>query len=120
MPKSVWPTIPVTVGKAVTAAEFVGAVRSLRIRSRCLTCSGKGTVMVERTIDTAGYGGSSRSITTEEQQVTCPKCLGEGLMCQTGVYGLMKRVAEDVVGLQTTPDADAKAARSPPGRGATC
>jgi len=94
LPKPVWPigVLPV-VGKPSTAQNFAQAVRTIKVRSVCSKCNGKGTVTVRNLIESRVIGGFQRNTYKDEVQ-TCDSCQGEGVLFPDGLYAQFIRMAE--------------------------
>ena len=109
LPKPVWPiaTAPVP-GKPVAPGDFAQAVRTIKLRSRCARCSGKGTVRVEKIVGTTTLGGITQKIVRTED-VTCTACRGEGVFLADGFYAQYVRMAEGGTWMALAGDVDPKA-----------
>ncbi|MCX5682360.1 MAG: hypothetical protein NT049_01575, partial [Planctomycetota bacterium] len=94
LPKSAWPVwvLPVA-GKPVSAADFAQSVRTIKVRSVCNKCKGKGTLTVRTPVKSTSVGGFSRT-TYKEESKTCDGCQGEGVLFPDGLYGQYIRMAE--------------------------
>ena len=94
LPKPVWPVgvLPV-VGKPSTAQDFAQTVRTIKVRSVCSKCMGKGTVTVRKLIGSRIIGGFPRNTYKDEVQ-NCDKCNGEGVLFPDGLYAQFIRMAE--------------------------
>jgi hypothetical protein len=99
LPEPVWPVSVETLpGEPATAEDFSAALRTIRQRSLCPMCGGKGHLTVQKT--------SSRS---EEQ--TCTECQGEGVVFPAGLYAKFEKLAESAAWLTLSPDSDSKGAQ---------
>ena len=109
LPKPVWPiaTAPAP-GKPVAPGDFAQTVRTIKLRSRCSKCEGKGTVRVERIVGTTTMGGMTQKIIRTED-VTCTACRGEGVLLADGFYAQYVRMAEGGIWMALAGDVEQKA-----------
>jgi hypothetical protein len=94
LPKPFWPVAVLPVpGKACTPQDFAQSVRSIKVRSLCSQCKGKGTITVRKLVESRTVGGIQRNTFKDETQ-TCPTCRGEGVVFPEGLYAQYVRMAE--------------------------
>ncbi len=108
LPKPLWPVaVEFLPGKPPTASDFAQLMMSIRDRSRCPKCGGKGTVTVQKTIAVPGPGGTVKPAVRTDTE-TCPECKGEGLIFSEGLYLEFEKVAESGTWLMMGGGVDAK------------
>ena len=108
LPKPLWPAMPMPVGKPMAASDFASVMRTIKSKSRCPKCAGKGTISIERAIPGPSDGRGRRQIQTTIETQVCSNCSGEGVVCPDGLYALVVLVAEGAVWLQSAPDVEAR------------
>jgi len=87
LPKPVWPVETVRLaGEPPKPSGFQAARQRIREAMVCSQCRGRGWIRAE--ID----GGAMR---TYEEKVECPRCHGEGIALESGVYELLATWAEE-------------------------
>jgi hypothetical protein len=103
LPKPVWPVVVQTLpGEPMTPQQFAGAVRAVKLRSRCSTCRGDGRVTVKKVVGTRRVGGMVRPVIKEVPQ-RCDECGGDGIICEDGLYEFFARTAEGATRLAADP-----------------
>ena len=109
LPKAVWPVaVQMIPGKPPTPQEFAQAIRSIRDRSRCTRCNGRGSIFVSRVTGTTRVGAISQS-DTQTFPEPCPTCKGAGLVFKDGLYGMFQKMIEGAVRLNASDAVDVKA-----------
>jgi len=109
LPKPYWPvaTQPLP-GKPVAPADFANAIRTIKFRSRCGKCDGKGVIKVDKIVGSTTIGGITKKIVRQEE-VTCPNCRGEGVLLPEGFYAQYVRMAEYGTWMSLAGDVEPKA-----------
>ncbi|MFO8014697.1 MAG: zinc finger-like domain-containing protein [Phycisphaerae bacterium] len=103
LPAPVWPIVVQTLpGEPITPQQFAGAVRAVKLRSRCDTCRGDGEVTVKKVVGTRRVGGMVRPIIRQVPK-RCDKCGGDGIICEDGLYAFYARTAEGATRLAADP-----------------
>ncbi len=109
LPKPAWPMdidpLPIA---PVTAPDLAVTVRTLKARSRCSKCMGKGTLTVRKPTGTISQGGVTRTTFRDETE-QCPTCKGEGVIPNEALYPLYSKMAEQAGWLAWTPDVPVRA-----------
>jgi len=86
LPRPVWPVETVRLaGEPPKPAGFQGARERIRDAMVCSQCRGRGRIRAE--FD----GGAMR---TYDESIECPRCRGEGIALESGVYELLTTWAE--------------------------
>jgi hypothetical protein len=103
LPPPLWPSVVQTLpGEPMTPQQFAGAVRAVKLRSRCDTCRGDGRVMVKKVVGTRRVGGMVRPVIKEVPK-RCDDCGGDGIVCEAGLYEFFARTAEGATRLAADP-----------------
>jgi len=108
LPKPLWPVAVLpSPGKPMTAADFAQSVRSIKSRSLCPKCKGKGTITVRKLVKSETTGIINRNTYRDEVQ-TCPMCKGDGVTFPEGLYAQYVRMAEAGTWLASAGDVEPK------------
>jgi len=103
LPAPVWPvTVQTLPGQPMTAQQFAGAVRAVKLRSRCDQCRGSGRVTVKKVVGHRRVGGMVRPIIKQVPK-QCDKCGGDGIVCEAGLYDYFARMGEGATRLAADP-----------------
>ena len=103
LPKPLWPVIVQTLpGEPMTPQEFAGAVRAVKLRSRCSKCGGDGRIVVKEVVGKRRVGGMIRPLVKEVPK-RCDGCGGDGIVCQKGLYEFCAKTAEGATRLAADP-----------------
>jgi len=103
LPTPLWPVAVQTLpGKPMTPPQFAGAVRAVKLRSRCDTCGGDGEVMVKKVVGQRRIGGLVQPIVRQVPK-RCDTCGGEGILCEDGLYKYFARMGEGATRLAADP-----------------
>ena len=103
LPAPVWPAlVPTLPGEPMTPQQFAGAVRAVKLRSRCDTCRGDGRVTVKKVVGKRRIGGMVRPVIRDVPK-RCDKCGGDGIVCENGLYEFYARTAEGATRLAADP-----------------
>jgi len=103
LPAPVWPVAVETLpGQPMTPQQFAGAVRAVKLRSRCDQCRGSGHIMVKKVVGYRRFGGMVRPIIKQVPE-PCDKCGGDGIVCEAGLYEYFARMGEGATRLAADP-----------------
>jgi len=103
LPKPVWPVAVQTLpGEPMSPQEFAGAVRAVKLRSRCDKCGGDGQIVVKKVVGHREVAGINRTIVKQVPK-RCPACGGDGIICKADLYDYFARVAEGATRLAADP-----------------
>jgi len=103
LPAPVWPILVQTLpGDPMTPQQFAGAVRAVKLRSRCDKCRGDGKIMVRKVVGTRRMGGMVRPV-VQRVPKRCDECGGDGIVCKEGLYEFFARTAEGATRLGADP-----------------